>query len=423
MDRFRDSEALARFATDPASAYAAVRAASEALASPLSPEDTTPQSMEDASPTKWHLAHTTWFFETFVLEPRPGHRPFDPSFRVLFNSYYNTVGEQHPRPRRGLITRPSLAEVRAYRASVDERMAAVLAGAPTPEELAVIELGLHHEQQHQELMLTDLKHLFSSNPLKPVYHDAERPRIRAAKSGWLAWGGGERWIGHDGEGFAFDNEGPRHRLWLEGFELASRPVTNAEYLAFMADGGYDRPELWLSDGWATVQSEEWNAPLYWEDRDGEWWTLTLGGAEPLRPDDPVTHVSLYEADAYATWACARLPSEAEWECAAWRLPVEGNFVESGALHPSPSEHASDEHPVQMYGDVWEWTRSAYAPYPRYQPPEGAIGEYNGKFMSNQLVLRGGSCATPRSHVRETYRNFFYPHQRWQFTGIRLARDL
>ncbi len=420
----RDAADLLRFSSDPARAYAAVRSATEALAEPLSAEDAAAQSMEDASPAKWHLAHTTWFFETFVLEKLPGHRAFDASFRVLFNSYYNTVGEQHPRPRRGLLTRPSLAEVRAYRAHVDERILAHLERGASPDELAVVELGLHHEQQHQELLLTDLKHLFSCNPTAPAYAATRRPTAGSAKViNWHAWDDGERWIGHEGEGFAFDNEGPRHRVWLEAFELASRPVTNGEYRAFMEDGGYERPELWLADGWATVQREQWSAPLYWQERDGAWETFTLSGLEELRAEDPVTHVSLYEADAYATWACARLPSEQEWECAAWNLPIEGNFVESDWLHPSPASRTTDDHPAQLYGDVWEWTRSAYAPYPRFQPPEGAIGEYNGKFMSSQMVLRGGSCATPQSHMRASYRNFFYPPQRWQVTGIRLARDL
>jgi ergothioneine biosynthesis protein EgtB len=420
----RDAAELARFASDPARAYGAVRSATEALGEPLSAEDAAAQSMEDASPAKWHLAHTTWFFETFVLEALPGHRAFDDSYRVLFNSYYNSVGEQHPRPRRGLLTRPSLADVRAYRTHVDERILRHLEAGASRQELAVIELGLHHEQQHQELLLTDLKHLFSCNPLRPAYAPSRRPDAGPAKViNWHAWDDGQRWIGHPAEGFAFDNEGPRHRVWLEAFELASRPVTNAEYLAFTEDGGYERPELWLADGWATVQREEWCAPLYWQEGEAAWDTFTLAGLEPLRPEDPVTHVSLYEADAYATWACARLPSEQEWECAAWNLPIEGNFVESGLLHPSPAPRTTDDHAAQLYGDVWEWTRSAYAPYPRYQPPDGAIGEYNGKFMSSQMVLRGGSCATPQSHMRASYRNFFYPHQRWQFSGIRLARDL
>ena len=419
-----DDAALQRFDADPARAYRAVRGASEALLAPLSAEDAAGQSMEDASPAKWHLAHTTWFFETFVLEGQPGHEAFDPAYRVLFNSYYNAVGEQHPRPRRGLLTRPSLDEVCAYRRHVAERIPARLEDGLPSDELAVVELGLHHEQQHQELLLTDLKHLLSCNPLRPAYRETPRSEAGPAKSlAWHSWGGGERWIGHEGPGFCFDNESPRHKVWLEPFQLASRPVTNGEYQAFIEDGGYERAELWLADGWATVQEKGWSAPLYWEERDGEWWTLTLGGPAPVRSENPVTHVSLYEADAYATWACARLPSEQEWECAAWNVPIEGNFVETGRLHPGAAARTTDDHPAQLYGDVWEWTRSASGPYPRYQPPEGAIGEYNGKFMSNQLVLRGGSCATPGSHVRATYRNFFYPHQRWQFTGIRLARDL
>jgi ergothioneine biosynthesis protein EgtB len=414
---------------DLAAAYRAVRRTTRRLCEPLSAEDCQVQSMPDASPAKWHLAHTTWFFETFVLEHATArHRPFQPQFRMLFNSYYHTVGEQHPRPRRGLLTRPRLDEVVAYRDHVDERVLDLLespqghAGAPA----AVVELGLHHEQQHQELLLTDVKHLFSCNPQRPAY-DANRPvasRAEPPPLRWQAYGEGIRWLGHDGRGFAFDNERPRHRSFVAAFELGNRPVTNAEYLGFVGDGGYRRPELWLSDGWNTARAHGWDAPLYWERRDGAWHTLTLGGMRELRPDEPVCHVSFYEADAYATWAGARLPSEAEWELAAGDTLKKGNFVESGLLHPAPAAaNAAPDTPSQLFGDVWEWTRSSYGPYPGYRPPAGALGEYNGKFMCNQMVLRGGSCVTPASHVRATYRNFFPPDARWQFSGIRLARDV
>jgi ergothioneine biosynthesis protein EgtB len=410
---------------DLAARFVAVRSASEALAAPLSPEDATAQSMPDASPVKWHLAHTSWFFETFLLEQRPGYEPVDPAYRVLFNSYYQTVGEQYARPERGLITRPGLQEIMAYRAHVDAHCLALLEReALSPEQRSLVELGLHHEQQHQELILTDLKHLLAKNPTYPVYQACTAPRAEAPKV--LAWhgvSGGLREIGHAGPGFAFDNEGPRHPVFVHGFELASRLVTNGEYLAFMGDDGYARPELWLSDGFATIQERGWRAPLYWHEVDGAWHQFTLAGLRTVDPHEPVTHVSAYEADAYARWAAARLPTEAEWEVVASEAPMDGNFVESGNLHPVALTRADGDTPAQLFGDVWEWTASAYAPYPGYQPPDGAIGEYNGKFMANQLVLRGGSCATPRSHVRPSYRNFFYPDSRWQFSGIRLARDV
>jgi ergothioneine biosynthesis protein EgtB len=377
--------------------YQAVRAASLALAAPLSAEDCALQSMPDASPTKWHLAHTSWYFETFALEPAlPDYRAFDPAFRVLFNSYYNGVGPQYARPQRGLLTRPSLDQVLAYREHVDRHLLALLDGKLDDARREIIELGTHHEQQHQELILTDLKHLFAQNPLAPVYSEsgAHPARVDARDARFVAFPGGLREIGHAGGGFAFDNEGPRHRVYLEPFALASRPVSNREYLAFVDAGGYRDPEPWLADGWATVQRQGWEAPLYWQRRGDAWWTFTLRGARELALDEPVTHVSFYEADAYARWAGARLPTEQEWEVAA-----------TGA-----------------FGDVWEWTRSAYAPYPGYAPAAGALGEYNGKFMSNQMVLRGGSCATPADHLRASYRNFFYPDARWQFSGIRLARD-
>jgi ergothioneine biosynthesis protein EgtB len=418
------SQSAAPLVQDLAARFGAVRAATERLAEPLSPEDTTAQSMPDASPVKWHLAHTSWFFETFVLESVPGYRPLDPAYRVLFNSYYHSVGEQYFRPERGLITRPGLAEVRAYRAHVDAACLALLArGALSPGQCAVLELGLQHEQQHQELILTDLEHLLAKNPLHPVYRSRPPEDLPGAAPAlaWHAYPPGLREIGHAGPGFAFDNEGPRHRVYVHAFALASRPVTNGEYLAFMAERGYERPELWLSDGWAAVCANGWRAPLYWQERDGAFWQFTLAGLREVAPAEPVAHVSAYEADAYARWAGARLPTEAEWEVVAADAEVAGNFVESDRLHPAPAAGAGDG-PLQLFGDVWEWTSSAYAPYPGYRPPAGALGEYNGKFMANQLVLRGGSCATPGSHIRASYRNFFHPDARWQWSGIRLARD-
>jgi len=414
--------------TTPAPALAprfrAIRAATEALAAPLSAEDCAIQSMPDASPIKWHLAHTSWFFETFVLEPHlPGYRVHDAAFRVLFNSYYNAVGDKHPRPQRGLLSRPSLDDVRAYRAHVDAAMSALLARPKLASGLnGLIELGLNHEQQHQELILTDVKHLLSCNPLRPSY--AQAPAAdEAAKTpplAWIAFAGGVVEIGNDGTGFSFDNETPRHRQYLNAYALASRPVTNAEYAAFIGDGGYRRPELWLSEGWDWVTANRIAAPLYWED-DGGKRQFTLHGVLPLGGGAPVCHVSLFEADAYARWAGARLPTEAEWEVAAATAAVDGNFVEDGWLRPRPLRR--DSMPLaQLFGDVWEWTQSAYAPYPGFHPAAGAIGEYNGKFMVNQYVLRGGSCATPRSHIRATYRNFFPASARWQFSGFRLARD-
>jgi ergothioneine biosynthesis protein EgtB len=407
-----------------ATRFTAVRAASERLAAPLSPEDATAQSMPDASPVKWHLAHTSWFFETFLLEERAGYRPLDETYRVLFNSYYQTVGDPYARPERGMITRPGLDEIRRYRAHVDEACLELLErDALSKHERALLALGLHHEQQHQELILTDLKHLFAKNPLHPVYcARTPEPGDAPPALGWREFPGGLREIGHTGKGFAFDNEGPRHRVFVHGFALASRRVTNGEYLDFMADDGYTRPELWLADGFSTIQERGWHAPLYWQRGDGGWQHFTLHGLCDVDPHEPVTHVSAYEADAYARWAKARLPTEAEWEVAAGDLPIDGNFVECERFHPEPLGSADGGALAQLYGDVWEWTGSAYAPYPGYRPPAGAIGEYNGKFMANQLVLRGGSCATPLSHIRPSYRNFFYPDARWQFSGIRLARD-
>jgi ergothioneine biosynthesis protein EgtB len=408
--------------------YRAIRGASEALCEPLATEDYVIQSTPECSPVKWHLAHTTWFFETFVLVPHlPEYRSFHPQFGFLFNSYYEAVGPRWPRPVRGLLSRPTVAEVYRYRAFVDEHLdrlfqpgqSAVLEGAA-----ATVVLGLNHEQQHQELMVTDLKHAWSANPLHPVYREAlpENGRRRAGE--WHTFSEGVGWIGHDGKGFAFDNESPRHRTFLHSFQLASGLVTNGDYLAFVADGGYERPELWLSEGWATRQAKGWNAPLYWEEQDGEWSVVTLAGLRPLSLEGPVCHVSYYEADAFARWAGARLPTEAEWEVAARDFAVTGHFLEGGRFHPAASPAAADGGPLyQLYGDVWQWTASPYVGYPGYRPPSGALGEYNGKFMCNQFVLRGASCATPRTHARLTYRNFFPPDARWQFSGIRLAKDL
>jgi len=407
-----------------ARAYDAVRAQTEALAAPLSPEDCALQSMPDASPVKWHLAHTTWFFETFVLGERPGFRAFDPAFRVLFNSYYVGVGDRHPRPERGLLSRPDLSTVRSYRAHVDAAMRALLARDAGGDAAARIELGLNHEQQHQELILTDLKHLFSRNPAAPVYRAGwPLAPVRPRRAEWIGYDGGLDEFGQAGDGFAFDNERPRHRVYVEPFALASRPVTHGEFAAFVDDGGYRRPELWLSAGWDVVAARGWTAPLYWEREDHAWTTFTLHGRAAIDAHTPMCHLSFFEADAYARWAGARLPTEFEWELAARDLPVEGNLLESGALHPMPLDGDTPPGiPAQLYGDVWEWTRSDYGPYPGYAPAEGALGEYNGKFMAGQYVLRGGSCATPRSHLRATYRNFFPPDARWQFSGLRLARN-
>jgi len=408
--------------------FEAVRRATVALAEGLSAEDCVVQSMTLASPVKWHLAHTSWFFETFILENANGFEPYDPSFRVLFNSYYNTVGEQYSRPDRGLLTRPALERVLDYRNHVESLMRSCFDDpdrARTRVPLAtLVEIGLQHEQQHQELIVTDLKHLLSCNPLHPVYRDCpEPPREKTGPVRWIAYTEGARSIGHEGDGFRFDNETPRHRTFVDGFELASRTVTNAEYLEFVEDGGYRRPELWLADGWDVARSRGWKAPEYWIERDGRWMSFTLGGLRELRLDEPVCHVSYYEADAFARWSGARLPTEAEWEVASSEVEIDGNFVESGYFHPvPPSSAGAAGSSEQLLGNLWEWTASPYVPYPGYRPPEGALGEYNGKFMCNQIVLRGGSCATPRSHIRPTYRNFFYPDARWQFGGIRLARD-
>ncbi len=411
--------------------YRRVRGLSVRLAEPLAVEDQVVQTMPDVSPTKWHLAHTSWFFETFVLAPaRAEHRPKDARYAVLFNSYYQGIGEQHPRARRGLLSRPTVAEVLEYRRDVDRSMEAWLAGAPDAaiaEQAFTVELGLNHEEQHQELLLTDAKHVLAENPLDPVYRARTgRPPRAPAPLAWKAFDGGVVEIGHAGPGFAFDNERPRHRALLEPFQLAGRLVTSGEYLAFMEDGGYASPALWLADGWDERRRQGWEAPLYWRREDGGWSVFTLAGRRPVDPDEPVCHVSYYEADAYATWAGARLPREEEWEAAALgEAGPDGerhNLVESGALHPLPvAEPAPAGSIAQMFGDVWEWTASAYLGYPGFAPFEGALGEYNGKFMSGQMVLRGGSCATSARHLRASYRNFFPPSARWQLSGIRLAR--
>lgn len=406
--------------------WRAARCLTEALCEPLEPEDTVVQAMPDASPVKWHLAHTSWFFETFVLKPhQPSYRELDPRYAFLFNSYYVGVGDRHRRDERGMITRPTLGETYAYRAHVDRALQSLLEGADEREfeTLApLVTLGTHHEEQHQELILTDLKYLLSRNPVRPAYRPHGRePAGPAAPLSWIEYASGLREVGFAGEGFCFDNETPRHPEYLAPFALGSRLVTNAEYLEFMEDGGYRRPELWLSDGWATADREGWDAPLYWERGEPDWWTFTLAGMQPIDPAGPVCHVSYYEADAYARWRGARLPTEAEWEVAAGSCPLEGNFVGSGRLHPS-ADGGTEDGLRQAFGDAWEWTGSPYSPYPGFRPLPGALGEYNGKFMCNQFVLRGGSCATPASHIRPTYRNFFAPHCRWQFSGVRLARD-
>ena len=401
--------------------FSDVRSSTEVLAAPLSAEDQAAQSMPDASPTKWHQAHTTWFFETFVVGPNlVGYEPFHPAFGYLFNSYYEAVGARHPRPIRGLLTRPSLDEVHGYRAHVDAGMQQLLTGEIDVETAALVELGLHHEQQHQELLLMDIKHLFSCNPLHPAYRQRrDGAPSEARPMNWHEFGGGVVEIGHYGQDFAFDNESPRHHAYLEPYALADRPVSCGEWLEFMADGGYERPEFWLSEGWSTVLSERWQAPLYWFQGDDGWRIFTLGGAHAIDPAEPVCHISLFEADAFARWSKARLPSEAEWESAAGRVAPLGQLLDLGVLHPRSTEVGSPGY----FGDVWEWTSSAYQPYPGFVTAPGAVGEYNGKFMVNQYVLRGGCCATPPDHIRATYRNFFPAAARWAFSGLRLARDL
>jgi ergothioneine biosynthesis protein EgtB len=399
------------------------RALSTELAAPLSDEDQVVQAMDDASPTKWHLAHTTWFFEAFVLKRfLPGYQVFDDRFEYCFNSYYESVGPRHPRPKRGLLTRPSGDEVRAYRVFVDEALGRLFDEDLAPEVATLVELGINHEQQHQELLLTDILALFAAEPLKPAYRQAS-PGIAvgdAAPLAFVSFGGGIFEVGNDGDGFAYDNEGPRHEALIQPFKLASRLVTNAEWIEFIEDGGYETPTLWLADGWNTVRTHGWQGPLYFEEGDGGYLQMSLSGFRPVDPASPVTHVSYYEADAFARWAGHRLPSEFEWEVAAGSVPVEGRTLGKGHLRAMPAKDGSGLE--QMFGDLWEWTGSAYLPYPGFKAAAAAVGEYNGKFMCNQFVLRGGSCATPEGHVRCTYRNFFYPHQRWQFMGLRLASD-
>jgi len=411
-----------------------IRNFTDALCAGLEPEDCVVQSMPDVSPTKWHLAHTTWFFETFILKKFSlGYRAEIPEYAYLFNSYYNAAGDMHRRDLRGLISRPTVSQAQRYRASVDSHIDDLLSNPDESlldEMEAILVLGFHHEQQHQELLITDIKHVFAQNPLYPVFRATEeRTATECRPYHFINFEETVTAIGHDGDGFAYDNEGPRHRALVPAFSLATRPVTNGEFIAFIEDSGYSRPEFWLSLGWMTVNEQRWNAPLYWTKRDGAWWNFTLSGLRPVDQSEPVTHVSYFEADAYANWAGARLPTEFEWERAALSCPIEGNFVETELFHPvavvsavSGDKPGKDQRLHQMFGDVWEWTRSAYSPYPGYRAAPGALGEYNGKFMCNQYVLRGGSCATSRIHIRRTYRNFFQPEKRWQFTGIRLARD-
>ena len=403
-----------------AARYRRIRRRSLDLCRPLAPEDMTVQSMPDASPAKWHLAHVTWFFERFVLQPNsPGYRIFNEAYDHLFNSYYYTVGQMHLRPQRGLISRPTVAEVMDYRNHVDHAMVPLCEAADDATRFLVT-LGLHHEQQHQELLLTDIKHMLAQNPMFPAYDEAAA-QASDTQTGlhWIGFPGGLQEIGTEaGDGFVFDNETPRHRVWLEEFELANRPVSHGEYQEFIEDGGYATADLWLSDGWSAVQSGDWRRPLYWQEDDQH--LFTLGGIKAIDRDAPVCHLSYYEADAYARWAGARLPTEAEWEIAARQQPAEGNFAESGWFHPRGGDTPGLQ---QCFGDTWEWTASAYAPYPGFKPLAGSLGEYNGKFMCSQMVLRGGSCVSPGDHLRASYRNFFYPHQRWQFSGLRLARSV
>jgi ergothioneine biosynthesis protein EgtB len=412
----------------PAGQYAAVRKQTEDLAAPLTAEDAMVQSCADASPTKWHLAHTSWFFETFILAPHlHGYRPFDDRFQSLFNSYYNSLGPQPDKALRNTFSRPTLDEVIAYRHHVDEHIEDMLGAGDAPDTLVkLVEMGANHEQQHQELIVTDIKHAFWTNPLRPIYQNSFSTVAGSPSSampqGQHNYDEGIHEIGADPGRFYFDNEAPRHKTFVAAFRLATRLVTCGEYLSFMEDKGYSRPELWLSDGWKAVQVHGWNAPLYWEKHSDEWWQFTCSGMRKVDEQEPVCHVSFYEADAFARWAGARLPTEFEWEIAASQINPEGNLLEAGRFHPRPAEAQEANQPAQMFGDVWEWTASAYLPYPGYKPVAGALGEYNGKFMSNQMVLRGGSCITPRSHIRATYRNFFPPETRWQFSGIRLADD-
>jgi len=431
-----DTKALKKNNNEPlsreslAELYKAVREFSHTLAEPLEIEDYVVQSMPDVSPTKWHLAHTSWFFETFVLSKAlPDYKPPNPQYAYLFNSYYVLAGERHLRPKRGLISRPTVEETYSYRNHVDEGLLQFMENAGDKEwrDLAsVIEIGIHHEQQHQELILTDIKHVLSENPLHPEYINKKkngRTANTTQELRWVAFEGGIFNIGHQGDGFGYDNEYPNHKVYLNPFKLGSRLITNAEYMEFIEDGGYETPEIWLSEGWSSVETNGWIAPLYWQKQNGQWTEFTLSGLRKVAPDEPVTHVSYFEANAYARWAGSRLPTESEWEAAASNLEKDGNFVENLNFHPLSLDKSSNGNPLkQMFGDVWEWTQSSYSAYPGYKTPPGALGEYNGKFMCNQMVLRGGSCATSKSHIRKTYRNFFPADARWQFMGIRLAKD-
>lgn len=407
------------------SSFESVRAATEAFSRRFSAEDQNLQSMPDASPLKWHRAHTSWFFETFLLKPHLNdYSSLDNSYEYLFNSYYNGIGAQYPRAQRGLISRPDVATIGRYRDHVDDAMKRLLSRADDKEVAALaplILLGLNHEQQHQELMVTDIKHGLSFNPARPAWSDPPKTVSGPPALSWVNFTGGLKEIGHGHGTFRFDNETPQHPVMLQPFSLANRPATCGDYLAFINDGGYSRPDLWLSDGWAWRRDHRIEAPLYWWLEDGHWMHYTAHGARPVSPDQPVTHVSFYEAWAFANWAEARLPTEAEWELAASEVNMDGHFADSGHFHPAPA--ANPGQMTQLFGDVWEWTGSSYAAYPGFRPASGTVGEYNGKFMANQMVLRGGSCATPAGHVRASYRNFFYPADRWQFSGIRLARDL
>ncbi|MDX1585480.1 MAG: ergothioneine biosynthesis protein EgtB [Balneolaceae bacterium] len=407
--------------------FKAIRKFSRQLTEPLEIEDYVVQAMENTSPTKWHLAHVSWFYETFLLDKvYDDYESLHPQYAYIFNSYYLQTGEPLTRSKRGLLTRPTVREVFEFREYVNKEVLKFLENA-TEEQLEefgpVIEIGNNHEQQHQELMITDFKYMFAQNPLRPAYKDLELPESnKVPPLEWVSFDEGVYRIGNEGDEFTYDNEHPRHRTFLEAFELSDRLITNREYMKFIEDDGYERSELWLDDGWATVNENGWNSPLYWTKKDGEWHYFTLSGMRKVDPNEPVTHVSYYEADAYARWAGARLATEAEWEVAAGDRPYNGNFVEEGHFHPRPLQD-SKQGLKQMYGDVWEWTKSAYDAYPGYEPLPGALGEYNGKFMCSQYVLRGGSCATSETHIRKTYRNFFYPDARWQFNGIRLARTI
>lgn len=417
-----DTQVLANPGSGSSDLFDQVRARTLALTEPLSPEDMGLQSMEDTSPPKWHLAHTTWFFEEFILKPYlPGYQPADERFAVLFNSYYVQAGPRHTRSKRGLLSRPSVSEVFDYRSHVEDALKdGLVRGAfskAMPEIEDLITLGCHHEMQHQELLVTDLLHALSFNPLLPAYTLAKSAPVAAIKElSWTFHDGGLTEIGHDGNGFAYDCEGPRHKAWIDPYKIADRLVTNGDWFAFMEDGGYENQTLWLMEGWAVREKNAWECPLYWWRQDGEWWSFTLQGPRPVDWSAPVVHVSYYEADAYARWAGHRLPTEAEWEHAASNTPIDGNFLENNSFVPIGRTSS-------LWGDVWQWTSSAFSPYPGFRPPEGAIGEYNGKFMVNQMVLRGGSCATPKAQMRPSYRTFFYPHQRWQMLGLRLAGDL